>query len=229
MKRAIFTYYNFQIDQKIPKYHSKVVKKYNNVENCDYLPLEYKESDGKIYPDQVIDYAINHLFYDLHYDTILILEVDCVPLEKDSLNYIFDVAEKNILVGNSQRSGHIENNEHVYIAPSTFCITKSLYEQLGKLSFSPSRRGDIAEEYTYVSEKLGITIEKFYPQSFIRRNLSQDIWDLGKNKPEYGIGTTYINKYGKQMFFHLFETRFHIWNEIFYDKCDSLLNNNNSV
>jgi hypothetical protein len=226
MKRAIFTFYNLQIEKKMIDLHHQVVKKFNNVENCDFLPMEYRKKDGDIYPDDVINYGINHLFYNLNYDTILILEVDCLPLSKNSFEYIFNVAEKDILIGNTQRSGHIENNEHVFIAPSAFCLTKKLHERLEKLSFAPTNRGDISEEYTYLCEKKNIPMEKFYPKSFVRRNIRQDIWHLGDSLKnlEYGIGTTFINKYEKEMFFHLFESRYHIWNEIFFDKCYQLLN-----
>ena len=226
MKRAIFTFYNMQIERKMIDLHHQVVKKYNNIENCDFLPLEYQKEDGEIYPDDAMNYGINHIFYDLNYDTVLILEVDCLPLSKNSFDYTFSAAEKGILVGNTQRSGHIKNDEHVYIAPSTFCLTKKLYEKLGKPSFAPTIRGDIAEEYTYICEEKNIPTEKFYPKSFIRRNIRQDIWHLGKQTKnmEYGIGTTFINKNEEKMFFHLFESRYHIWNDIFFDKCLELLN-----
>ncbi len=224
-KKAIFTFYNIQIDKKMAKLHHEVVRKYNNVENCDFLPLEYQKPDGEMYPDDAMDYGVKHLFYEKDYDTILILEVDCLPLNHQSFNYTFEQAEKGILVGNSQRSMHIENNEHVYVAPSAFCLTKSLYEKLGRLRFAPSRRGDIAEEYTFRCEEMNIPVEKFYPKSFIRKNVRQDVWNLGTNGPEYGIGTIFINKEEKETFFHLFESRFHLWNDIFYDKCIELLNN----
>lgn len=223
-KRAIFTFYNIQIDRQMAKLHHEVVRKYNNVENCDFFPLEYQKPDGEMYPDEAMDYGVDYLFNKKNYDTILILEVDCVPLEKDSFNYIFGAAEKNILVGNVQRSAHIDNNEHTYVAPSAFCLTKELYNKLGRPKFSPTRRGDIAEEYTYRCEQTGIPVERFYPHSFVRRNLNEDVWDLGKGKPEFGIGTTFINKNEKKMFFHLFESRYHIWNDIFYEKCIELLN-----
>jgi len=223
-KRAIFTFYNKQIDRKMVGLHHEVVQKYNNVENCDFFPLEYQKPDGEMYPDDAMDYGVHHLFYKQNCDTILILEVDCLPLSTESFNYAFQQAEKGILVGNSQRSGHIENNEHVYVAPSAFCFTKELYERLNGLRFTPTRRGDIAEEYTYKCEEFGIPIEMFQPESYIRRNMRHDNWNLGTNKAEYGIGTTFINNDKLKVFFHLFESRLHIWNNLFYDKCDELLN-----
>jgi hypothetical protein len=31
-------------------------------------------------PDQVIDYGIQKLFYEDSYDTVLMLDIDCIPL-----------------------------------------------------------------------------------------------------------------------------------------------------
>jgi hypothetical protein len=41
--------------------------------------------------------------------------------------------------------------------------------------------------------------------------------------PEYGIGTTFINQYGKEMFYHLFQSRFGKFNDLFFVKCAELL------
>ena len=225
MKRAIFNYYNYQINPQIPKLHHEVVRKYNNVENCDFYPLEYTKPDGQMFPDDAIHYGMRELFAEKEYDTVLLLEVDCIPLHKDSFNYMFKRAEEGVLIGNGQRSMHIDNNQHVFVAPSAFCISASVLKELGAPGFNPTTRGDIAEEYTYRAEEMGLPIEFLKPQSFIRRNIRQDRWDLGDDGPEYGIGTTFINKEDTPMFFHLFETRYHIWNDLFYDKCRECLNN----
>ena len=68
MKRAIFTYYNYQINPQIPKLHHEVVRKYNNVENCDFYPLEYTKPDGQMFPDDAIHYGMRELFVEKEYD-----------------------------------------------------------------------------------------------------------------------------------------------------------------
>ncbi|MBM3207924.1 MAG: hypothetical protein FJZ57_04890 [Chlamydiae bacterium] len=226
MKRAIFTFYNHQIDSELVRLHHEVVNKLNTLDNCDFCPLQYKQPDGEMYPDDAMNYGIQHLFYEKNYDTILILEVDCIPFNPYSLEYTFKTAESGILVGDSQRAMHLQNDEHMYVAPSAFCIAKDLYEKLGKISFAPTRRGDIAEEYTYKCEELGNPIEFYMPKHFIRHPRNGYRWDLGKGRSSFGIGTTFVNKNQELMFFHLFESRSHVWNSIFYDKCEEILNMN---
>jgi hypothetical protein len=226
MKKAIFTYYNFQVDPELVKYQYEVINKFNTLEDCTFEPLQYNASEFEISPDKVMDYAINHLFYEKCYDTIMILDVDCIPLSTEALQYTFDQAEKGILVGNVQRSCHIENNEHLYVAPSCFCISKETFDKYNGLKFAITDRGDIAEEYTYLAKENDVEIEMFTPSSFVRRPRHGTIWNLGEGKTEFGIGTTFSREDGQEMFFHLFESRLSIWNSIFYDKCEELLKSN---
>ena len=225
MKRAIFTYFNPQVDPELVQYQYKVIEKFNILENCTFEPLQYNANEYEISPDKVMDYAINHLFYEKNYDTILILDIDCIPLSTHALEYVFDKAEDGLLIGNVQRSCHIENGEHLYVAPSCMCISKKTFDKYDGLKFAITSRGDIAEEYTYLSEDNDVKVEMFMPSSFVRNPRHGTIWDLGKDKLEYGIGTTFSSDDGEEMFFHLFESRLSIWNSIFYDKCEYVLNN----
>ena len=55
-------------------------------------------------------------------------------------------AEKDILIGNAQRSMHIENDEHMYIGSPCLCLSKNLYEKFGRRSFAPDHiKGDTCE------------------------------------------------------------------------------------
>ena len=49
-------------------------------------------------------------------------------------------------------------------------------------------------------------------------------WNLGKGRGSYGIGTTFVNSLGVEMFFHLFSSRQRVYNAYFYDKCEEILN-----
>lgn len=223
-KRCIFTYSNFQVDEKIVTMQKKVIEKFNNIENCKFEYLFYNAKDGDVWPDQVIDYGFNKLFYEDNYDTILLLDIDCIPLSPESLNYTFDQAEKNILVGNAQRANHIENNKHVYIAPSALCISKELFETMGKPSFRPSNKGDVGEELTYVAEEKFKKIEMFLPSHYEGLPYQRDTpWPLNDILPNYGIGTTYVNKNGQEMFYHLFQSATNLWNDKFFLKCANIL------
>lgn len=228
IKKCIFTYCNHQIDQKIPTLQQNVIEKFNNVQNCKYEILKYNRNDGEIFLDQVIDYGVNKLFYEDRYDVILMFDIDCIPLNSDVLQYMFDKAMKGFIIGNIQRSNHIDNGEHVYVAPSAICISKDIYEMLGRPSFGPTKRSDIGEELCYIAEEKNIPLETFLPkhsQEFPlnEKGQPQDLWNLKENMPKYGIGTTFVNLENKEMTYHLFQSRVHKFNQLFFDKCINVL------
>lgn len=222
MKKAVLTYYNNEVDPEIPEYHKKVIDKLN-FGTFDYKPLFSPRPENEVTHNDSLDYGINYLFYREDYDIVMVMDVDCIPLSTDALNYTFKRASEGALIGNVQRSCHIDNGEHLFVSASLLCISKETFEKLGKISFAPDHiKSDNAEYFTWEAEKQGVPIEFFMPKSYIRdpRNTT---WDLGQGKEKYGIGTTFKNKNGHEMFFHLFECRKHIWNIYFYDKCDEIL------
>lgn len=226
IKRSIFTYCNFQIEREIADLQKQVIDQFNTVPNCKYEYLFYNRPDGEIVPNQVINYGLNKLFYEDNYDTILMLDIDCIPLNTRALEYSFLRAEQGVLIGNVQRSNHIENNRHIYPAPSCITITKNMFERLGRPSFDVTYRGDIGEELCYLAEEKGIEIEMFMPQSF--EELAQgynkrEAWNLRDDQPKYGIGTTFVDKDGNEMFYHLFQCRLNIFNHRFKNKCKHIL------
>jgi len=231
INRAIFTYSNFQIDPKIQKLQQFVIEKLGK-RNYDYKHLYYNAPDPDIIPSQVIDYGVNSLF-DQNYDSILLLDVDCIPLSVNALNYIFERAEQGILIGNAQRSNHIKNNQHVYPAPSALCFTYDTYLKLGKPSFNPTDKGDTGEELSYIAEQLNIDIEMFLPNHYEDLHMNPDgtkstsPWDLSDNMPKFSIGTTFIKNNGEEMFYHLFQCRVWQYNHLFFKKCEGILNDIN--
>lgn len=225
-KRCIFTYNNFQVNDKIAEYQKLVVNKFNILPNCNFEYLRYNAPDGVVYPDAVIDYAFNKLFYELNYDTILLLDIDCIPLNTKSLIYMFEQAEKNILIGNIQRANHIENNKHTYVAPSALCISKNYFELLGKPSFVPDKMGDVGESLTYKAEELNLPIEKLFPSKYEKLPKERnEPWPLDNDMPVYGIGTTFVNSNNEEMFYHLFQSSMNLHDDLFYNKCITVLQN----
>jgi hypothetical protein len=223
-KRAIFTYCNPDVDQKISHLQKKIIETFNKIPNCKYEFLMYNAKDGDVVPNQVIDYGLQELFYKKNYQSVLILDIDCIPLNEEALNYIFAEAEKGKIVGNIQRSNHLQNNQHVYAAPSCICITKEMFEKLGSPSFKITNRGDIGEELTYLAEQQGIEVEMFMPSTYEKLPYGDEKpWDLQDNMPKYGIGTTFINNEGKEMFYHLFQSRLNYFSDLFFLKCAKLM------
>ena len=226
-RRAIFTYSNHQIDEKISYLQKQIINKFNTNKKCKYEYLHYKKPDGEMTPDQVIDYGINKLFYEDNYDTVLMLDIDCIPLSEQALEYTFDQAEKGILIGNVRRSSHIENNKHISPAPSCIALTREMFEKLGKPSFAITNRGDIGEELAYIAEQQSMPIEMFMPSKFeenpVWPNDVRKPWDLQDGQPQYGIGTTFVDDKGNEMFYHLFQSRVNIFNHLFFLKCASIM------
>jgi hypothetical protein len=223
-KRAIFTYCNPDVDRKISQLQSKIIETFNKIPNCKYEFLMYNAKDGDVVPDQVIDYGLQELFYKKNYQSVLILDIDCIPLNEEALNYIFAEAEKGKIVGNIQRSNHLQNDQHVYAAPSCVCFTKEMFEKLGSPSFKITNRGDIGEELTYLAEQQGIEVEMFMPSTYEKLPYGDEKpWDLQDGMPKYGIGTTFINSEGKEMFYHLFQSRLNHFSDMFFLKCAKLM------
>jgi len=218
--RVIFTYSNYQLDPRTVELHKQVCEKLGTG-ICDYQYLFYNAPDGAVVPDQVIDYGLNQLFQ--KYKTVLILDIDCVPLRPEALEYTFEQAEKGILTGNVQRSNHIENNKHVYVAPSCMGLTKAMFPQ-GIPSFRPTVRGDIGEELTYIFEQQGQPFEMYLPRVYQALPYQMDVpWDLNDEMPKYGIGTTFVNCNGMEMYYHLFQSRLKVFDHLFFTKCEELL------
>ena len=223
-KRAIFTYCNPDVDRKISQLQSKIIETFNKIPNCKYEFLMYNAKDGDIVPDQVIDYGLQELFYKKNYQSVLILDIDCIPLNEEALNYIFAEAEKGKIVGNIQRSNHLQNDQHVYVAPSCICLTRDMFEKLGSPSFKITNRGDIGEELTYLAEQQGIEVEMFMPNHYEKLPYGDEKpWDLKDGMPKYGIGTTFVNSQGKEMFYHLFQSRLNYFSDLFFLKCAKLM------
>jgi len=100
MRNCIFSYYNLQIHPNIIACQSQVIRKLLQNLKVEYIPLQYNAKDGELYPDDCINYALNELFYNRGYDSVLILDIDCIPLSTSAIKYTFEstylAEEKNI-------------------------------------------------------------------------------------------------------------------------------------
>ena len=222
MRNAIFTYCNFQINPDIALYQSQVINKTIAGSGIDFHPLTYNAKDGDVVPDQVIEYGLGTLF-NQGYDNILILDIDCIPLSLQALTYVFEQAGRGILVGNAQRSHHLQNDEHVFIGSSCLCLNRDVYEKLGRPSFAPTNRGDIAEELVYIADSKNMPVEFFVPHSYEDLPFLKFAWALKGDMKPYGIGTTFMKPDGELMFYHLFESRTNLHVDKFINKCKTIL------
>ena len=134
------------IDQNTVMSQQKVVQKFNPTNITHYPVL----SDAP--PGYTMDKLVEMLKGKGH-DAIMFLDIDCVPVCAEALQYMFDQAYSGKVIGDAQRSNHIENNQHVFAAPHNVTFTVADYRKLGNPSFMPNYRGDVAEELTKQQKK----------------------------------------------------------------------------
>ena len=169
------------------------------------------------------------------HDVIMFLDIDALPLNDKALQFTIEAAAKGALVGNIQRSNHIENNQHVFVAPSVLALSVDSFVTIGKPSGLETRRADVAEEYTFAAEKSGAVPVDFYmPLRYDSKPAECDSWALKDGMPVYGRGTTfgipaeYNDADGAtpaiEMFWHNFQSFHPGQQEKFLAKCESLLN-----
>ena len=130
-------------------------------------------------------------------DIIVFLDSDCIPLSKRSFPLLFEGAIQGELIGNIQRSNHLNNNAHTFVAPSCMAFSVSLYRELGSPNLHTTQRGDIGEELSYAWEADGRHVVKLRPTQ--SRDL---IWDLEPGQHKYGHGTVI-----EDLFYHEFQIR----------------------
>lgn len=213
------------IDQRMVKLQREVVAKYNVSKIPHYSVLT--DAQPGITMDKLVD-----MLNDKGHDCIMFLDVDCVPLNDVALDYFFEQANRGKIIGDAQRSNHIENNQHVFCAPHNVTFRVDVYRQLKNPTFSPTPRGDVGEELTFVAEENNIPVEIIMPIRYdappIRMawepaNLPP-YWDLADGMPKYGIGTTFGNEEFGEMFWHMYQSFHPGQTERFIKKCEELLN-----
>jgi len=169
----------------------------------------------------------------LDHDIVLILDIDCVPLSDKAIDLYVEKAAQGRLIGNAQRSGHIENNQHMFAAPSALAISADTFVTIKKPSALETKRGDVAEEYTYNAEESQIVpVDLIMPSRYdappIRMNWetnAEPFWRLADGKPNYGIGTTFGDEEHGDLFWHNFQIFQPGQQERFWTKCESILTN----
>jgi hypothetical protein len=212
------------IDAKTVENQQKVVEKFNKSNIQHYSVLT--EANPGYTMDNLID-----MLESRGHDAIMFLDIDCVPLNDGALDYMFNKAYDGVLIGDAQRSNHIENGQHVFCAPHNVTFTIDLYRNLGNPSFLPNYRGDVGEELTFKAREANIPIEIIMPLRYDAPPIRMDwepkdlppYWDLADGMPKYGVGTTFGNDNG-DLFWHNYQIFHPGQQERFWNKCEELLN-----
>lgn len=222
MKPIIVTGYNNNIDPKVVYYQKMVVDKLRG--SIPFFAYDYTGSD--MLHGDVCNKLIHKMFYEYQEgaDCILFLDIDCIPLSEKALHWTFEQAYSGILVGNAQRSNHYNNDQHVFAAISYAAFTRDTYEKAGSPTMAFSKKYDCSELLTVNCEKNNIPVQLLMPSKSDSLNEEGVYWDLADNMPKYGIGTTFSN--GEiDISYHLFCTRFHKYNRLFFNRCHNLIVN----
>ncbi len=224
MKPCIASIFMKNIDPKIVQLQQEVVKKFNK-SNIPHYPVLSEAPPG-----YTMDKLVNMLEAREH-NVIMFLAIDCVPLNDNALDYFFDKAYNGWVIGDAQRSNHIQNDQHVFAAPHNVTFSVETYRKLGSPSFMPNYRGDVAEELTFKAREGNIPLEIIMPLRYDAPPIRMDwepkdappYWDLADGMPKYGIGTTFGTE-GNEMFWHMYQSFHPGQNERFIKKCEDLLN-----
>jgi len=166
----------------------------------------------------------------LDHDAILFLDIDCIPLSDRAIDYYIERAYAGKVVGNAQRSNHIQNNQHVFAAPSALCLTAETFKKMGMPSAVETIRSDVAEEYTWEAEKINVPVDLIMPLRYDNPPMRYEwegnqppYWALADGMPVYGMGTTYGDEKG-DLFYHNFQIRMEGQQEKFIVKCGEVMN-----
>lgn len=235
MKACIASYFMPNINPKTVELQRAVVKKFNPL-NLQHIAIKGEIPHGlfmdyiwTLNGQSVSTFKDENVSKQLDFDVVLFLDIDCLPVHPNAIETYISAASNGALIGNAQRSGHIENNNHLFAAPSALALSAANFDKMGRPSAMETSRGDVAEEYTYAAEANNIAVDFVMPLRYDRNVYRYDwetdrrpYWTLENSNPNYGLGTTY----GKEndLFWHNFQIRVEGQQEQFWKKCEELLN-----
>lgn len=215
------------IEEKTVKLQVEVVKHFNK-SNIMHYPVLTDANPG-FTMDKLVD-----MIEKKGHDAIMFLDIDCIPVHPDALDYFFEQAYAGKVIGDAQRSNHIQNDQHVFCAPHNVTFTIETYRKIGNPSFMPNHRGDVAEEITWRARENNVPVEIIMPLHFDAPPIRMDWepkdlpphWDLADGMPKYGVGTTFGTEQ-KEMFWHNYQIFHPGQQERFWNKCEEILKNAN--
>lgn len=207
----------------------------------DNIPVQVREVQKAVWDKFYPNLMTHHYTYLSHAktldkiveltdaDVLIIADIDAIPLNENIVHRISDLAMAGYLVGNAQSSSHLEDTEHIFIAPSFMALNVKKYRELGSPSFEPSLTGDVAQDLTRVWQKEYPIMPMFpihyeYPPVPVRLpngSISNPLFWITGNRP-YGLNTTFSLQ-GYPDSFHGFQSS-HEQSERFIHKCKEVLN-----
>lgn len=188
MRVTVFSVYQGNIPPEVVSGQHEVVRRFLPAE-CDFH--QYLSGHHAI--------GINEFLARHYHDVYVLLDIDCIPLDRQVLPWMIDTARSGALVGCAQRANHLNNGGHIYAGPCGLAFSLDLYDLIGRPSFCANDRGDVGEELTYRCEERGLPVRLLWPTHVAVRK-----WDL-RGGLYFGHGTTYGGA-----LFHAFEIGKHL-------------------
>jgi len=235
MNAAIIAFYMSNIPREMLELHAKVNQKFNQ-KNYKFFYIQTQSDHGSSM-DFVMNACIdpkNDITQKLGSpDVVMFMDIDCIPLHPAAMDEYILTAKQGNIVGNAQRSNHIQNNQHIYAGSPAVALSIDTFLKIGKPSARPTARGDVAEEWTFKAEEAGVPVALIMPKRFdappFRMAWETDTrpyWPLKDEQPEYhyGIGTTYgFPVGGEDMVWHMFQSFHEGQFDRFKTKCEEVL------
>jgi hypothetical protein len=199
MRTRIISFHNGNLNPELLRMQQAVFDYFD-------MPLEQIRTDLP-HPE-----AIDHFLATEEWNSIVIVDADCIPLNRDIIYTAMTLAGRDSIVAPAQKASHIPGSQ-IYASPCFMVFSKSVFEVLGKPSFKATERGDVAEEISYAAREKGITLVLLMPTS-----VEVPLWPL-TDKIKFGFGTTYHDSV-----YHAFESNAnHKSTSRFIEKCQQLI------
>lgn len=233
---CIVSFFMDNIDKQTVNLQQTVIKKFNNMGVKQYavkidfphgVALDYFWAINGIKNERFANVQIEQQF---DHDAILFLDIDAIPLSTKAIPLYLEKAYEGKIVGNIQRTNHLQNNQHVYAAPSAMAITAETYKKIGMPCATETMRSDVGEEYTWHAERVGVEVDLIMPLRYdsppVRYEWEGEqppYWNLADGMPVYGVGTTFGTEEHGDLFYHNFQIFHPGQQERFAQKCVEVL------
>lgn len=129
-------------------------------------------------------------------DVFLFIDIDCIPLSKDSLIAGVQKAAAGILFGAEGAANHLDPTK-TYVGAWYAFVNRHIWHALGRPTALETERTDVAQLWAESWRDRGQPVEMIAPSA-----CEEPRWDLPGRPKAYGIGTTY----GEHCY-HLFVAR----------------------
>lgn len=240
---CIVTFFMSNLKTETVKLQREVVEKYNVGKYPHYsihTELRHGASMDLFWRMNGLDHPTfkgHEVPQKFNHDVVMFLDVDALPLHHNAINLLMWEAAHGALTGNIQRSNHIMNDQHVFVAPSVLAISRETYSKIGMPTALETPRADVAEEYTFYAEQnRNVPVKMLMPLRFDAPPAECPHWALKDGMPVYGRGTTFGLRPGDigpsdehdvrediELFWHNFQSFHPGQQERFEEKANTLL------